>query len=95
MAVRQVKRERMRKERERLAVVEPPDQGPDPDVARAVATLSPMQRAAVVLHYWGDASILDIARTLGVSESSVKQHLFRARARLATALGEEVSGDVG
>ncbi len=95
MAVRQVKRERMRKERERLAVVESYEQLPDPDVARAVATLSPMQRAAVVMHYWADASVFDIARALGVSESSVKQHLFRARARLATVLGEEVSGDVG
>ena len=76
-------------------MVESYEQLPDPDVARAVATLSPMQRAAVVLHYWADESVFDIARTLGVSESSVKQHLFRARARLATVLGEEVSGDVG
>lgn len=95
MAVRQVKREQMRKERERLALVDTYEQLPDQDVARAVATLSPMQRAAVVLHYWADESVFDIARTLGVSESSVKQHLFRARSRLATVLGEEVSGDVG
>lgn len=96
MAVRRVKREQMRKERERLVVVaDSYTQLRDPDVASAVASLSPMQRAAVVLYYWADESVFDIARTLGVSESSVKQHLFRARARLATVLGEEVSGDVG
>lgn len=95
LAVRQVKRERMRRHRERLAAETPHEQLPDLDVARAVATLSPMQRAAVVLYYWADESVFDIARALEVSESSVKQHLFRARARLATVLGEEVSGDVG
>ena len=95
LAVRRVKRDRMRSERERLAVVEPHEQLPDLDVVRAVAELSPMQRAAVVLYYWADESVFDIARTLGVSESSVKQHLFRARSRLAALLDEEVSGDVG
>ena len=95
MAVRQVKRERTRRHRERLAVEVPHEHLPDPDVVRAIATLSPMQQAAVVLYYWADESVFDIARALEVSESSVKQHLFRARARLATVLGEEVSGDVG
>lgn len=95
LAVRHVRRETMRRQRERLAVVEPHQDVSDPDVERAIASLSPMQRAAVVLYYWADESVFDIARTLGVSESSVKQHLFRARAKLAAILGEEVSGDVG
>ena len=95
LAVRHVKRERMRRQREQLAAEAPYEQLPDPDVGRAIASLSPMQRAAVVLYYWADDSVFDIARSLGVSESSVKQHLFRARARLASVLGEEVSGDVG
>ena len=95
LAVKHVKRERMRTERERLALEEASQSLPDPDVARAVRALSPMQRAAVVLYYWTDESVFDIARTLGVSESTVKQHLHRARQRLATVLGEEVSGDVG
>jgi RNA polymerase sigma-70 factor (ECF subfamily) len=54
-----------------------------------------MQRAAVVLYYWADEPVFDIARALGVSESTIKQHLHRARQRLAAALGEEVSGGVG
>jgi RNA polymerase sigma-70 factor (ECF subfamily) len=95
LAVRRVRRDRMRTERERQALVEAHEHLPDVDVLRAVAGLSPMQRAAVVLHYWADESVFDIARTLEVSESSVKQHLFRARSRLAAVLGEEVNGDVG
>ena len=95
MAVKQVKRERMRNERERLAVAsEGPAPLPDPDLAAGVAQLSPMQRAVVVLFYWEDHSVFDIARTLEVSESTVKQHLFRARSRLAALLGEAVADDV-
>lgn len=95
MAVKKAKRERMRRDRELWAVVrEDPSPLPDPDLARSVARLSPMQRAAVVLFYWEDQSVFDIARTLEVSESTVKQHLFRARVRLAELLGEEVAHDV-
>ncbi len=95
MAVKQAKRERMRRERERLAVVRgDPTPLPDPDLAASVAQLSPMQRAVVVLFYWEDQSVFDIARALEVSESTVKQHLFRARARLASLLGEAVADDV-
>ena len=71
------------------------DDLPDPDLASAVAALAPMQRAAVVLYYWEDRPVAEIARVLEVSESTVKQHLHRARHRLAGLLGEEVSGDVG
>jgi RNA polymerase sigma-70 factor (ECF subfamily) len=55
-----------------------------------------MQRAAVVLYYWEDRPVAEIARVLEVSESTVKQHLHRARHRLAELLeeeDEEVSGD--
>ncbi|MFK5636117.1 RNA polymerase sigma factor [Ornithinimicrobium sp. LYQ103] len=95
MAVRHVGRERTRPLRERAAQPDPVDPVlPDPDVAAAVATLAPMQRAAVVLYYWEDRPVLEIARLLQVSESTVKQHLHRARARLAERLNEEVSGHV-
>ncbi len=95
MAVKQTKRERVGRERERLVEVrDRPVWWPDPDVARSVGQLSPMQRAVVVLFYWEDQSVFDIAHALDVSESTVKQHLFRARARLADLLGEEVTGDV-
>ena len=95
MAVKQTKRERLGRQRERLVEVrDRPVSWPDPDVARSVGKLSPMQRAVVVLFYWEDLSVFDIAHALGVSESTVKQHLFRARAKLADLLGEEVTSDV-
>lgn len=95
LAVRHVRRERMRAVREPLAAETSERPLPDPDLTRAVATLSPMQRAVVVLYYWADEPIFEIARALEVSESTVKQHLFRARTRLAALLGEEVNEDVG
>ena len=96
MAVREVQRAAARPGKERLAAPVPPDGDlPDPDVARAVAELAPMQRAVVVLHYWEDRPVHEIAELLQVSDSTVKQHLFRARHRLAAALGEEEGvGDV-
>lgn len=90
----------------RLRFAEPPaddpvvwDDVPDVDLARAVAALPPMQRAAVALHYLEDLGIDEVAALLDVSTSTVKQHLHRARARLAvqlseSAAAEEVTGDV-
>ncbi len=88
----------------RLRAAPPPDDDerpswdelPDVDLARAVATLAPQQRAAVALFYLDDLPITDVAHHLGVSASTAKQHLFRARSRLASLLSEsvEVSHDV-
>ena len=47
-----------------------------------IATLAPMQRAAVTLFYYEDRSVEEVARTLGVPENTVKTHLSRARAAL-------------
>jgi len=65
MAVKQSKRARMGLVRERLVEVrDRPDPDPDPDVARSVGKLSPMQRAVVVLFYWEDLPVFDIAHAL-------------------------------
>lgn len=82
----------------------PPEDGgttwdhlPDVDLVRAVASLAPQQRAAVALYYLDDLPVEEVAHLLGVSTSTVKQHLHRARARLATLLTtspEEVAHDV-
>lgn len=90
MAVRHARRESERPAREQSALRPgaPPER--DLDLAEAVAALAPRQRAAVVLHYYEDLPLVEIAQVLQVSESTVKQHLHRARARLAEALGEEV-----
>jgi RNA polymerase sigma-70 factor (ECF subfamily) len=58
------------------------------DLVRAVASLAPQQRAAVALYYLEDLPVEEVAHLLGVSASTVKQHLHRARARLATLLSE-------
>jgi RNA polymerase sigma-70 factor (ECF subfamily) len=97
LAVRQARRERARThlERTRTDIEEQHDASlPDVDLARAVASLTPMQRAAVALFYFEDQPVADIARALGVSDSTIKQHLFRARGHLANLLSEEVADDV-
>lgn len=93
LAVRHVKRESHR------ALVEadtgpPTDPEHDLDLDRAIVQLPAMQRAAVVMYYLDDQPVAEIARVLVVSESTVKQHLYRARSRLASTLGEEVAEDV-
>jgi RNA polymerase sigma factor (sigma-70 family) len=57
-------------------------------VLAAVDALPEGQRTAVLLHYYLDSSVVDIAAAMGVSEGTVKTHLHRGRAALAEALGE-------
>ena len=59
------------------------------DVERALAQLPRRQRQATVLRYYLGYDVVDIARTLGVSEGTIKTTLHRARHAMATALGEE------
>jgi RNA polymerase sigma-70 factor (ECF subfamily) len=63
------------------------DDLPDVDLRRALRRLPVRQREAVVLHYWEDLSVAACAAAMGVSSGSVKQHLYRARDRLAAELG--------
>ncbi|WP_162529835.1 RNA polymerase sigma factor [Nocardioides caldifontis] len=96
MAVRQARRRRT------TSVVDLDDRPVDDpvvdvDLHRALGELPPRQRAAVALYYLEDRPVAEVALLLDVSPSTVKQHLHRARARLAVLLGEEteVAGDVG
>ena len=57
-------------------------------VCEAVDSLSPKLRAAVVLHYFEKLPLKEVARTLCVSEDSVKQRLYYARKVLAKRLGK-------
>jgi RNA polymerase sigma-70 factor (ECF subfamily) len=52
------------------------------DAHRALAALSPQQRAIVFLAYWDDLSVTQIASTLDIGEGSVRKQLARARAQL-------------
>ncbi len=53
-----------------------------------------MQRAAIVLFYFEDLPVAEIAHILDCAEPTARVHLHRARKRLAEVLGEEVSEDV-
>jgi DNA-directed RNA polymerase specialized sigma24 family protein len=94
LAVDAAGRERARALLERHA--EPPAvPGPvDVDVMRAVGLLRGMQRAVVVLFYFEDLPVAEIAGILHCSAATVGVHLHRARKRLAGLLGEEVTEDV-
>lgn len=52
------------------------------DVHRALAALSPQQRAVVYLAYWEDRTIPAIAEQLAVSEGTVRKQLARAKKTL-------------
>jgi RNA polymerase sigma factor (sigma-70 family) len=54
----------------------------------AIRYLSPTLRAVVQIRYREDASVSDIAKILGISESAVKSRLLRARSKLRRHLGE-------
>lgn len=55
---------------------------------RALATLPPAQRRAMVLHYMVDLPITEIAQRERVPEGTVKSWLHRGRAALAAQLME-------
>lgn len=59
-------------------------------VVEAVKTLSPKLREAVMLHYFDDQPLANIARYLKISESSVKNRLFCARKILAHRLADKL-----
>ena len=61
------------------------------DVRAALAVLAPRERACVVLRFFDDLSVADIAGELGLSEGAVKRYLSDATTKLRAQLGEPVS----
>ena len=57
------------------------------EVVTALRALPRRQRDCVVLRYYLDLSVDDIAETLGLSRNSVKTHLTRGLKNLSTDLG--------
>jgi RNA polymerase sigma-70 factor (ECF subfamily) len=70
---------------------EPMYELPEPaaEVTAALRKLPAQQRAAVVLHYYADRPIREIAGILGTSSSTVAVHLHRGRNRLRELLGDD------
>lgn len=56
----------------------------------AVLALPEDQRTAVVLFYYEDMTLAQIASVLGVAQGTVKSRLCRARGRLREMLKEEL-----
>jgi RNA polymerase sigma-70 factor (ECF subfamily) len=71
-----------------------PDAAVSMEVLAAVRELSPKERAVVVLFYFEDRPVAEIAQILECSESAAAMRLQRARERLAVALSEEVDSHV-
>ena len=94
LAMRSIRREQMRSLVERDARIVEFPQPVDVDLANAVGQLSPRQRSAVVLFYFEDRPMQEIADILGCSVSTGWVHLHKARKRLGALLGEEVSESV-
>lgn len=56
--------------------------GDDPELWRAVRTLPPMQRAAVIHRYVLDLPYADVARALGCTEEAARANAYEGRRKL-------------
>jgi RNA polymerase sigma-70 factor (ECF subfamily) len=59
------------------------------DLRRALLRLSPDERLPLVLHFYLDLPLDEVARTLGVSSSAAKSRIYRAAKRLRSDLTME------
>jgi RNA polymerase sigma-70 factor, ECF subfamily len=61
----------------------------DPQLERALRSLGPTDREALLLVAWEDLAPAQAARTLGLNPTAFRVRLLRARRRLRAALEEE------
>lgn len=66
---------------------EPPDAAASLDLRAALRTLTPQERTAVVLRYYEDLTVPDVADRMGIAEGTVKRYLANALDRLQSRLG--------
>lgn len=57
------------------------------DVVRALAVLPPQQRAAIVLRFYEDLTVPEVADRMGLGDGTVKRYLSLATHRLEDLLG--------
>ena len=97
LAVRDAKREARRAvltRRETREPDAPASDAIDVDLLAAIGRLPVQQRSVVVLFYFEDRPMQEIADIIDCSISTGWVHLHRARKRLAALLAEEVGNDV-
>jgi len=58
-------------------------------LGRALATLTPQQRTVIVLRYYDDLSLADVAGAMGLAVGTVKRYVSDALDRLAAAVGDQ------
>jgi len=61
------------------------------DIAAALASLSPQQRACDVLRCFDDLTLAQVAARLGLADGTVKRHLADATNRLRGLLADDES----
>ncbi|MCL3862490.1 sigma-70 family RNA polymerase sigma factor [Actinotalea sp. K2] len=64
------------------------------DVRAALAALSPRERACVVLRYFEDLPVADIAAELGIGQGAVKRYLSDGSSKLRGILAVETDTDL-
>jgi RNA polymerase sigma-70 factor, ECF subfamily len=94
LTMHSLRRERLRSLLERKVTPALPMGPVDVDLLKAIRVLPPKQRAAVVLFYFEDLPLSEVADMIGCSPATARVHVQRARARLADLLGEETLEDV-
>jgi RNA polymerase sigma-70 factor (ECF subfamily) len=95
LASRHARRERMRSILERQAVEPAYDAEAPVDLFTALRLLSVNQRAAIVLHYYEDRPLEEVAEILDCSQNTVKSHLHRGRTSLRSLLMDQSRGRDG
>ena len=93
MAVRAARREKVRASVEGNEPSQVQDDLPDVDLLAAIQTLPETQRAVIVLFYFEDLPVAEIAHILERPEATIRSDLHRARNHLADLLNELPGGD--
>ena len=57
------------------------------DLHAALGTLAPKERAAVVLRYFGELTVPEIAEQMGIGQGSIKRYLSNAVGKLEQRMG--------